>query len=198
MTEGRDKRQHHEHLACLTRRDALLAGAGGVAASMLVAPGSIHAQQGATTVDLAVYPEKRLGRASDLRDGEPVAFTYPLEAQPNFVVKLGVPAQGGVGPNRDIVAFSSLCTHMGGSLRGRYRHDVKAIGPCPLHFSTFDLTRAGIPVHASATQSLPQIILKAVGDELFAVGVMGLIYGYRHNLRDGTLADGAKASVMRG
>jgi arsenite oxidase small subunit len=87
---------------------------------------------------------------------------------------------------------------MGGSLRGRYRHDLKAVGPCPFHFSTFDLTKGGIPVHASATQSLPQVVLKTVGDELHAIGVIGLIYGYRHNLKDGVPAGGANAPVMRG
>lgn len=190
--------EDHDHPACMNRRDALFAGAGGIAASVLISPDSVLAQQGVTSADLAVYPEKRIIRVSELKDGEPVAFTYPLEAQPNFVVKLGVPAQGGVGPNNDIVAFSALCTHMGGSLRGRYRHDLKAIGPCPFHFSTFDLTKNGIPVHASATQSLPQIILRIGGDELIAVGVTGLIYGYRHNLKDGKPADGARAPVMRG
>ena len=196
MSEG--CKENDDHIACLTRRDAILAGAGGVAASVLVSPDSVLAQQGATAIDVAVYPQKRLLRVSELKEGEPVAFTYPLQQQPNFVVKLGVPAQGGVGPNHDIVAFSSLCTHMGGSLRGRYRHDLKAIGPCPFHFSTFDLTKSGIPVHASATQSLPQVVLKVEGNDLVAVGVMGLIYGFRNNLKDGTLAEGAKTPTMRG
>jgi arsenite oxidase small subunit len=196
MSEGQE--EVCDQPACLTRRAALLAGAGGVAAGALVSSEPADAQRAAAPAVLSAYPQKRIARLSELKDGEPVAFTYPLEAQPNFVVKLGVPAQGGVGPGRDVVAFSALCTHMGGSLRGRYRHDIKAVGPCPLHLSTFDLTKGGIPVHASATQSLTQVVLKTIGDELHAVGMIGLIYGYRHNLRDGVLADGAKAPVMRG
>lgn len=187
-----------DQLACLTRRDALLAGAGSVAAGMLVSSGSADAQRAAAEAAPLAYPQKRIARLGELKDGAPVAFTYPLDAQPNFVVKLGVPAQGGVGPHRDIVAFSALCAHMGGSLRGRYRHDLKAVGPCPLHLSTFDLTKGGIPVHASATQSLPQVVLKTVGDEVHAVGMVGLIYGYRHNLKDGALAVGVNAPPMRG
>lgn len=196
MSDGRD--DACDHLACLTRRDALVAGAGGVAAGMQVSSGSADAQRTAAETLPLAYPQKRVARLGELKDGEPVAFTYPLEAQPNFVVKLGVPAQGGVGPDRDIVAFSALCTHMGGSLRGRYRHDLKAVGPCPFHLSTFDLTKGGIPVHASATQSLPQVVLKTVGDEIHAVGMVGLIYGYRHNLKDGALAAGANAPALRG
>lgn len=196
MSDGRE--DLCDQLACLSRRDALLAGAGSVAAGMLVSSDPADAQRAAAGTVLLAYPQKRIARLSELKEGEPVAFTYPLEAQPNFVVKLGAPAQGGVGPDRDIVAFSALCTHMGGSLRGRYRHDLKAIGPCPFHFSTFDLTKGGIPVHASATQSLPRVVLKTVGDELHAIGMIGLIYGYRHNLRDGALAAGANAPAARG
>jgi|GEM_PF-105862 len=155
-------------------------------------------------VDLGIYPEKRIAKLSELTDGEPVAFTYPLEEQPNILVKLGGKALRGIGPDQDIVAYSSLCTHMGGSLRGRYRHDLKALGPCPFHFSTFDLKKGDIPVHASATQNLPQIVLKQDGDDIIAVGVLGLIYGFRNNLADGTLAEGAEPgsanapAIMRG
>lgn len=186
---------------CPGRRDALRAGAGGIAVGVFGLPESAGAQG----VDSLDYPRKHVAKLSQLEDGIPVAFTYPLEQQPNFIVKLGVPAQGGVGPGSDIVAFSSLCTHMGGNLRGRYRHDLKAVGPCPFHFSTFDLTKSGIPVHASATQLLPQVVLAAVDDDIFAVGMHGLIYGFRHNLKDGTLAAGAvlrpstgKLTTMRG
>lgn len=179
---------------CPGRRDALKVGAGGIVVGVFGLPAGADAQA-TNSLD---YPRKRIARLSQLEDGVPVAFTYPLEQQPNFIVKLGVPAQGGIGPHRDIVAFSSLCTHMGGNLRGRYRHDLKAVGPCPFHFSTFDLTKSGIPVHASATQLLPQVVLVAAGDDIFAVGMHGLIYGFRHNLKDGTLAEGAVPRTSTG
>lgn len=178
----------------MSRRRFLVTGTGGLVVTLLVPDLSAFAQ-GGLTAQLAGYPTKQVGRLSQLREGEPVAFTYPLERQPSFLVRLGAPAQGGVGPGRDVVAFSALCTHMGGNLRGRYRHDLKAIGPCPLHLSTFDLRRGGSPVHASATESLPQVVLGVDGDAIYAVGVRGLIYGYRNNLADGALAEGA---VLRG
>jgi arsenite oxidase small subunit len=165
----------------MRRRDVLIAGAAGTAAAVM--PGLVRAAAGGEAGD---YPRLVVAKIGDLKDGEPVAFNYPLEKQPNMIVKLGVPAQGGVGPNRDIVAFSVLCTHMGGTLRGRYKHQFKSLGPCPFHFSTFDLTRGGAPVHASATQNLPQVTLEIDGDKIVAVGMKGLIYGYRHNLADGT------------
>jgi len=175
----------------MTRRSFLVSGAGGAMVTLLMPELSAFAQPRSAVVDLREYPTKKIARLSQLRNGETLAFTYPLEKQPNFLVKLGETAQGGVGSDRDIVGFSSICTHMGGNLRGRYRHDLKAIGPCPFHFSTFDLRRGGVPVHASATQSLPQVVLGTEGDDIYAVGVRGLIYGYRDNLKDAPMASGA-------
>ena len=171
---------------CMQRRELLVAGALGAAVAG-VAPGLARAAHGdRPDGGLTDYPALPVITIGALQEGEPVAFNYPLEAQPNMIVKLGVPAQGGVGPGRDIVAFSVLCTHMGGSLRGRYDHRYRSMGPCPFHFSTFDLTKGGAPVHASATENLPQVTLAVQGDQIVAVGMTGLIYGYRANLADGT------------
>lgn len=174
---------------CMQRREVLAAGAMSAAAVALYP----HlAEAGTKTGEMiASYPRLKVGKLSDLKDGESSAFNYPLDEQPNMIVKLGTEAQGGVGPAKDIVAYSVLCSHMGGSLRGRYKHEHKSMGPCPFHFSTFDLTKGGTPVHASATQNLPQITLEVDGDDIYAVGVTGLVYGYRDNLADGTLAAGA-------
>jgi arsenite oxidase small subunit len=181
----------HDELACAghcaARRELLKLGVAGIATGAFVRPGA--AQDRSAPPDRPPgYPRRRLARLAELREGVPVAFNYPLEAQPNFLVKLGAPAHGGIGPDRDIVAFSALCTHMGGNLRGRYRHDLKAVGPCPFHLSTFDLRKGGIPVHASATTRLPQVVLVLEGDEIVATGMSGLVYGYRHNLADGRTA----------
>ena len=184
------------------KRPAPCGGGGYVATFGL--PDIVAAATGDAALHEGVYPELRVARLSELVEGEPLAFAYPLRQQPNMLVKLGTPARGGVGPDEDVVAYSVLCTHMGGSLRGRYRHDAKAIGPCPFHFSTFDLRKGGIPVHASATQKLPQVTLRLDGDAIVAVGMQGLVYGFRNNLADGDLADGATAGgasapvIMRG
>ncbi len=191
--EDETARGEADHLAdlpiCMRRREVLAAGAAGAAAAVIYPQ---MAAAGANTgSELQRYPRMKVASLSALRDGEPVAFNYPLNQQPNMIVKLGAEAQGGVGPDSDIVAFSVLCTHMGGTLRGRYKHQFKSMGPCPFHFSTFDLTKGGVPVHASATQNLPQITLEVDGDDVYAVGVTGLIYGYRDNLADGSMAEGA-------
>lgn len=188
---------------CMSRRMALQGTAGG-AMLMTFAPGDVvEAATGDADLSREIYPELRLGSLAELEEGKPMAFAYPLKHQPNMLVKLGTEGRHGIGPDRDIVAFSSLCPHMGGPLRGRYRHDVKALGPCPFHFSTFDLTKGGIPVHAQATQNLPQIVLRLDGDDIVATGVIGLIYGERNNLSDGEFVEGAEPArrgrrIMRG
>ena len=135
-------------------------------------------------VVLMTYPRLRIASLSQLQQGQPVDFEYPLQGQPNFLIKLGAPASGGVGPDGDIVAFSYICTHMGCPLIGQYKDEHKILGPCPCHFTTFDLRNNGMVVLGQATQNLPQVTLAVEGDDIYATGLMGLIYGFRDNLLD--------------
>ena len=137
---------------------------------------------------VAEYPSTRIAGISELKAGEPLSFMYPWEHvnSTNYLLKLGRPAGGGVGPDEDIVAFNSMCTHQGGPLIGKFNTDVGVAGPCPLHWTTFDLTRHGMVVSGHATMGLPQIILETDGDDIIATGVMGLIFGYSDNSVDPT------------
>ena len=72
---------------------------------------------------------------------------------------------------------------MGGPMAGTYKPDDGALGPCPLHQSTFDLTRHGMIIGGHATQSLPQVLLELEGDDIYAVGMLGLIYGRYDNVK---------------
>ncbi len=163
---------------CMTRRSFLLAGASAIVLSSL--PGVA----GAVKLAARTYPSRKVMALRDLQVDQPVDFTYP----PNnplstfFIVKLGVEAGGGIGPDKDIVAFSNLCSHMGGPLNGTYKAGHKAVGPCPLHLTTFDLTRHGMVISGHATESLPQARLEIVNGNIVATGVMGLIYGQHDNL----------------
>lgn len=132
------------------------------------------------------YHRLKIARLADLAEGQPVDFRYPLQEHQNFMIKLGAPAWDGVGPERDVVAFNYLCSHMGCPLNGQYKHEHKMLGPCPCHFSRFDLAKNGTIILGQATQSLPQILLEVEKGEIYAVAVSGLVYGYRDNLQDGT------------
>ena len=123
------------------------------------------------------YRRLPVARISEVVEGQPIDFSYPMDVQRNFLVKLGKESWGGVGPEGDIVAFNYLCTHMGGPLQGTYRHEYGMLGPCPFHFSRFDLSKNGTMILGQATQSLPQIVLSVDGDEIYAEGVTGLLYG---------------------
>lgn len=166
-----------EARACLSRRRFLLAGAAVV--SLAALPGLAF---GATAKALvASYPRKKIGSLSALKAGVPVDFAYPFPDVSNILVKLGAPAGGGIGKDKDVVAFNQQCTHMGGPLQGSYKDKFQVLGPCPLHLTTFDLTRHGMVVSGHASESLPQILLEVQGDDIYATGVMGLIYGNADN-----------------
>lgn len=175
---GGDRHDDEGERACMSRRQMLLSGGSVVALAALPGLGRaapLHALR-------ADYPRVRIGRLSALKSGVPVAFTYPYANVRNMLVKLGAPAGAGVGPDQDVVAFNQQCTHMGGPLDGTYKAEHQVLGPCPLHLSTFDLTRHGMVVSGHGTESLPQILLETQGDDVLAVGVLGLIWGYASNV----------------
>jgi arsenite oxidase small subunit len=118
-----------------------------------------------------------------LKPGQALSFQYPWEHSlaTNNLIMLDEPAGGGIGPDKNVVAFNSFCTHLGGPVADQFHADIGVAGPCPLHWTTFDLTRHGMVVSGHATQGLPQIILELEGDDIMATGVMGLIFGYHDN-----------------
>jgi arsenite oxidase small subunit len=103
-------------------------------------------------------------------------FNYPLDDEPNVMVKLGQKAVGGVGPDGDIVAFSQLCTHAG------CPYNVNgSVGECDCHGSRFDLANGGKVLHGPAENPEPQVMLQfdsSTGD-IFATGMTPpAIYGH--------------------
>jgi len=148
-----------------------------------------------TALRIEEYPRAKVASLDEVGP-EPTNFTYPLEGQTNFVVKLGERANGGVGPDDDIVAFSYKCTHMGCSLEGQYKPDHGMLGACPCHLSRFDLTNYGMVVTGHATESLPQVLLEVDDGDVYASGVMGLVYGFRDNLADAAPSE-MTADVVR-
>jgi len=170
---------------CMMTRRRFLLTSGVATATVMVTmgAGTPFAQQVPGTI--ATYPRKLVANLSALKNDEPVDFQYPDEGaySQSMLVKLGTEAGGGIGPDRDVVAFNYMCTHQGGSLEGTYKADTKSLGACPLHLSTYDLTRHGILISGQAYQSLPKVLLELEGDGIYAVGVFGLIFGRFDNLQ---------------
>jgi arsenite oxidase small subunit len=165
--------------ACqLSRRRFLQAvGISGASVALLAVPGC--GEMWSTTTPLE---PKRLASLSDLAVDQPMIVSYPDDYSPCILVKLGVPAGGGVGPESDVVAFSASCPHMGMTMVSAYNAKHKGLGPCPSHLSRFDLTRYGILVSGHATQSLPQVLLEVRDGDLYGTGMRGLIYGRTANV----------------
>jgi arsenite oxidase small subunit len=172
------------HAGCLSRRAFLFRG-GAVVGGTILLTGIPGLEGKAVAAQVTGYPRKLIGKLSGLVTDRPIVFKYPDDgANANSIlIKLGETAGGGIGPGRDVVAFNTLCTHMGADLGRSYKADHKAVGPCPFHQSTFDLTRYGIIISGHGTESLPQVLLELKGDDIFAVGMLGLIYGRFDNLK---------------
>ena len=176
--------KNHGPGKCLMSRRKFLLTSGVTTATVMVTM-----NMGASLADIpalvATYPRKKIARLSDLKTDKPLSFEYPDEGAyaQSMIVKLGQQAGGGIGPDSDIVAFNYFCTHQGGDLSGTYKGETKSLGACPLHLSTYDLTRHGILISGQAYQSLPQVLLELKGDDIYAVGVFGLIFGRYDNLQ---------------
>ncbi len=167
---------------CMMSRRKFLLSSGTATATVMVA---VNPGEAATPAQVATYPRKKIAKLSELKTDVPVEFVYPDEGAfaQSMLVKLGVEGGGGIGPQKDVVAFNFFCTHQGGDLSGTYKADTKSLGACPLHLSTYDLTRHGILISGQAYQSLPQVLLELEGDDIYAVGVFGLIFGRYDNLQ---------------
>lgn len=166
----------------MSRRQFLLTS--GAATTIILLSGCAGVVANTPAV-VTTYPRKFITKLSALKTDQPMDFSYPDEGDysESMIVKLGTEAGGGIGRGRDVVAFNNTCTHQGGSLGDTYKGDTKSLGACPLHLSTYDLTRHGILISGQAYQSLPQVLLELDGDDIYAVGIFGLIYGRHTNLQ---------------
>jgi arsenite oxidase small subunit len=155
------------------------AGAAGMA---VVAAG---AEPAAAAARAAGYPRVKVVELSKLKTNRPVSFDYPLKGQPNMLVDLGHAVPDGVGRRHSIVAYSTLCQHMGCAVG--YNRSLREF-VCPCHQTRYDPERLGSIIQGVATRALPRVLLEVKGGAVYAVGVDGLIYGYRTNLGPGKKA----------
>ncbi len=160
------------------RRKFLSVGiaAAGAAAAVAVP----QAKAGPTPQARVDYPSNRLANIKDLKPNEPREVTYPDSDAPGVLIKLGTRVPTGVGPDGDIVGFSTVCPHKGFPLA--YNKSDRTMN-CPGHYSRFDCEAGGQQVWGQATQNLPQYMLR-VDDkgDIFAEGVDELLYGRLSNV----------------
>ena len=177
----RPRRIHRRR--ALNRRDFLkvsggaVAGAAGVPA--VVTGGALAAASGDALAESAQYPVIDIARLSDLAPGAIVPFTYPDDASPAMLLRLNASADGGIGDDASVVAYSILCTHKGCPVSYKAERGLLI---CPCHWSTFDPAKQGALVIGQASTSLPRIELALNDGMVQAVGVSGLIYGRHTNI----------------
>jgi arsenite oxidase small subunit len=139
----------------------------------------------------AAWPTVTVTNISKLTNLTPVVFYYPLTSTPNYLVKLGVAATGGIGPEKDIVAFSAICQHLGceygfvapgGSppCNSAYRAAIP-MGYCCCHGSQYDFVQGAKVIGGPAPRPVPMVQLQlnsATGD-IAAVGMQApTIFGH--------------------
>jgi arsenite oxidase small subunit len=156
----------------MDRRDFLkLAAAGGGAITFLAVASSIKALTfiPAATTQLS-WPKITVTNINSLKLLTPITFNYPLTNTPNLLVKLGVAAKGGVGPDKDIVAFSDICQHLGcfygfvppsGSppCNKSYKASLSE-GYCCCHGSQYDFVDGAKVIGGPAPRPVPQVQLE--------------------------------------
>lgn len=162
----------------LTRRQALRGGgaaalAGGTAVVVVGCGGGARHPS---------YPRVTVAKLSQIQPNKPISFAYPLQEQASVLVDLDDPVPEGVGPKQSIVAYSMLCQHMGCPVE--YQPSLGEF-LCPCHQSRYDPGRLGSIVQGVAMLPLPRVLLEVNHGAVQAVGVSGLIYGYRDNLHPG-------------
>jgi len=168
-----------DKLVDLGRRQFLRGGAIAAvgAAAVVGLQGEANA---APALALVAYPANRLGNIADLALNAPLDVAYPDENAPGVLLKLGSRVAGGVGPDGDIVGFSTVCPHKGFPLN--YNADDHSFN-CPGHYSRFDAEAGGQQIWGQSTANLPQYALR-VDDkgDIYAEGIDELLYGRLSNV----------------
>ncbi|WP_322518229.1 arsenate reductase (azurin) small subunit [Rhodopseudomonas palustris] len=154
---------------------ASLAAAGAAVTTML--PTEANAAPTSARIN---YPSNRLANLSQLKLNEPFEVSYPDKDAPGVLLKLGTRVEGGIGPQGDIVGFSTVCPHKGFPLH--YTADDKTL-TCTGHYARYDCEKAGQQIWGHATQNLAQYALRVDGKgDIYADGVDELLYGRLSNV----------------
>ncbi len=170
-----------------------------VVASAAIAAGGLGALvksvTNPATSEAAAFPRIKVATIGDLEVNKPVSFFYPLDNEPNLLVKLGQKVSSGVGPNGDIVAYSQLCQHLGcvygyqgpgTSPKCNASYSASnPVGYCCCHGSIFDFTQDGKVIGGPSPRPLPRVILEVSGSDIFAVGMTSpTIFGHSTGSND--------------
>ncbi len=161
-------------------RRKFLTGAGGAAAGVAASTVLIPSAKAAPAAARVVYPSNKLANVHDLKANVALAVSYPDDDAPGVLIKLGKRVASGVGPDGDIVGFTTICPHQGFPLS--YNVADKTLN-CSGHYSRFDCEAGGLEIWGHATQNLPQYALRVDSNgDIYAEGIDELLYGRLSNV----------------
>jgi len=144
---------------------ALLAGSAAVAPSVM-ASGTTKPQQSV----FSEYTSNKIGTISQLKKEGELDFMYPDESSMCKAVYI----------DGDVKAYSTICTHKG--CPTVYNKKLEQF-ECPCHYTKYDARKDGQMVIGHATGGLPKVLLEIKGDDIYAIGFDGLIFGRINNNR---------------
>jgi len=137
----------------------------------------------ATTNVPLKWPVVKIANISTLDPTKPLSFNYPLVETPSVLLKLGVQAENGVGPNSDIVAFSNICQHLGCIYAAlpsgtsppcnQSFNSAAPQGYCCCHGGQYDFAHSAMVIGGPPPRPVPQVTLRydsSTGD-IFAIGM---------------------------
>jgi len=157
---------------------------------------TVSTGQGGISPSAPGFPVLMIASLNDLDVNKPIYFYYPLTDTPNILVKLGTKAEGGVGPDGDVVAFSQTCQHLGCSVgyvasgaSPACDSSYVTVGPeayCCCHGSSYDLANGAKVLGGPAPRPIPQVILKVdTSGNIYATGMTPpTIFGYNTGSND--------------
>ena len=121
-------------------RRKFLSGAGLAAAGVAASTLPLRQAKAAPPPARVDYPSNRLANVRDLKPNEPFDVAYPDKDAPGVLLKLGKRVPSGVGPDGDIVGFTTICPHKGYPLS--FNAADRTLN-CPGHYSRFDCEAGG-------------------------------------------------------
>jgi len=141
-----------------------------------------NAAEAPITTAASTFPKVMIATVESLQVNTPVTFNYPLDDEPSLLVKVGQKAEGGVGPDGDIVAFSNVCQHLG-CIYGFQAPGTSppcepafvAKGPmgyCCCHGSQYDFLTGAAVIGGPAPRPVPAVMLEVDSSgNIYATGM---------------------------